>query len=45
MSGAAAGAAAILMVDHNWTTADMLSNVADLQRLLGRLGQPLQWTL
>lgn len=45
-SGVAGGAAATLMVLHNWTTADVLANVAELQTLLATpaVDQPMRWS-
>ena len=46
-TGAAAGAAAVLMVQHGWTTSDVLNNIAQLQSLVKTppVGLPLDWTL
>ena len=46
-SGTAAGAAATLMAQRGWSSADMYDNVHELQALLQAppLAQPLQWVL
>ena len=45
-SGVAAGAAAALMAQNGWDSADMLENVKLLQQTVtaAPLKQPLQWT-
>jgi hypothetical protein len=48
VTGAAAGAAASLMVERGWTsTQDVLANVGELQAVLSspRVDSPLTWTL
>lgn len=43
----AAGAAALLMLKHSWSTSDVFQNVNALQTLLNSslIGQPLLWDL
>ena len=43
-SGAAAGAAAVLMCERGWSTSDVLEHVHDLQQRLASAGLPLKWS-
>lgn len=45
VSGCAAGYAASMMAQKNWTTADVLVAVADLRAGLEAMGSPQNWTL
>lgn len=45
VSGTAAGAAAVVMLEMGYDTAGMYADVGRLQRLLTAFGSPLQWQL
>ena len=44
-SGVAAGVAAGLMAQHQWSTQDALEHIQEVRALIHAMGSPLNWTL